>query len=129
MSLTNESEVEVYPVLGRTLTKVTGAEKYSEVVSFEFSDGSRWKMYHRQDCCERVSLESVDGDVEDLLNVPLLIAERVWKSEPIVDHHFDDSSTWTFIKFATRKGHVTFRWYGVSNGCYCETADFEEADG
>lgn len=110
-------------LLGKVLKSVVN---HGDELVFETVDGERYRMYHEQDCCESVTLEDVIGDLEDLVGSEILIAEEVDGETP-VDHKFEyepDSYTWTFYKFATRKGYVDLRWFGQSNGYYSESVSF-----
>jgi hypothetical protein len=61
-------------LLGKTLTKVEQIGD-NELV-FITNEGKRYKLYHEQDCCEGVAIESVVGDLSDLVGTPLLMAEE-----------------------------------------------------
>jgi hypothetical protein len=129
-------------LLGKTLTKITvtgdeGDEHDKTEMYFECSDGTRYKMFHDQSCCEDVYLEDVVGDLDDLIGVPIALAEEVSygstddegnknKDVPPAKGKYDDSWTWTFYKLATIKGYVTLRWYGTSNGYYSESMTFKQ---
>lgn len=84
-------------------------------VHFIREDGSRVIMYHQTDCSETVFLEEVIGDLDNLLNIPITMAEEVKQD---LDDYADAEIMWTFYKLATVKGYVTLRWYGDSNGFY-----------
>jgi hypothetical protein len=98
-----------------------------------FADGSemifenateRYVFAHSQDCCESVYIESIVGDIEDLVNTPILIAEESSGDTPADSTASpSESYTWTFYKFATFKGYVDIRWLGESNGYYSESVD------
>ena len=77
-----------------------------------------------QDCCEGVWIESIVGDLNDLIGSPLLVAEEV-SSETTLDNDKEIETRWTFYKFDTAKGGVTVRWYGESNGYYSTEVDIE----
>ena len=102
--------------IGKTIVEIRGANKGSDHISFLFSDGSCFKMFHPQECCETVEVEDICGDINDLLNTPLLGVEASESS----NENNCKSITWTFYKFRTQKGYVDIRWYGTSNGYYSE---------
>lgn len=109
------NHVSVEEMLNQTFTSVRAT---NDTVTFE-NDEVRYVLYHEQDCCEYVGVEEIIGDLEDLENLPLLIARE--------DTNADDpgtcsseSYTWTFYNFATYKGYVTIRFLGESNGYYSE---------
>lgn len=110
------TEIKFEDLIGKTLTAIN---KTDERIEFETDQNETFAMFHNQDCCESVSVEDIAGDLNDLLNGPILYAaESSYSSE------HNESSTWTFYNIATIKGHVTIRWYGNSNGYYSESVDF-----
>ena len=101
-------------------------------IEFYCTDGHIYRMYHEQDCCESVSIDDINGDLDDLIGTPILKYEEVsndgddnsLSSDLYEISKNDESSTWTFYKFATIKGYVNIRWYGYSNGYYSEGVSF-----
>lgn len=109
----------VTELLGKTIIDIT--QNYNDELIFKTEDGTTYKMHHHQDCCESVEIEDIVGNLADLINSPILMAEEVSQD----DENSSESGTWTFYKFATIKGYVTIRWYGSSNGYYSESVDFD----
>lgn len=111
------------PIKGKTCTDVKRTTFDGEdAIEFTVDDGTMYRMHHNQDCCEDVRIEDICGDLDDLVGVPLTMAEA--SSTDQSDEYDDRSMTWTFYRFAG-KGHVTIRWVGESNGYYSEEVDFE----
>lgn len=110
-------------LIGKTIVKIVGLKVESEQIDLLCSDGTYAVFYHDQDCCENVTLNDIVGDIEDLLNSPLVRAEER-ASNNHDDTDADTSQTWTFYELATNKGSVTIRWLGESNGFYSEGVTF-----
>ena len=105
-------------MVGKVPIKIN--ETSYEIV-FIFDDGAACKFYHYQDCCESVSIDDVNGDWDDMIGMPILLAEeRDGKSGNTEWGH----ETWTFYTFRSIKGSVDVRWHGESNGYYSESVDF-----
>ena len=125
-------------LVGKTLTcivRCTHDRSGNEALVFTTDQGAVYTMTHHQDCCESVVIDEIIGDLDDLVNTPILVAEeRTSRFKGIEDHVFDaltgkerdpeDSETWTFYEVRTIKGSVTIRWRGSSNGYYSESVDF-----
>jgi len=97
-------------------------------IHFITTEGKHYKLHHYPDCCESVEIESIVGDLIDLIDTPLLLVEEVSNCPAPEGHVMAEygSETWTFYKFGTIKGYVDVRWYGSSNGYYSESVYFDE---
>lgn len=113
-------------LLGKTLKNVENIE--NKFLVFTLDDGRKFALHHEQDCCEYVAIESIVGDLSDLVGSPILKAEEVVGETPEgwEAGEFQESYTWTFYKLATIKGYVDIRWLGESNGYYSESVEFGE---
>jgi len=119
-------EVEVASLIGATLKSVAvhkqGYGGYEgDAILFTTEDGTRYMMFHEQDCCEEVIIKDITGDLDRLVGKTLVMAEVVSNE---AEKTVYGSQTWTFYKFATADGYVTISWLGESNGYYSETVQF-----
>lgn len=120
----------------KTLPGIPGHKPNS--VWFKTDTDHEYVLEHEQDCCESVWIEELEGNLDDLIGSPILLAEEAsnrWNSNDTnrIMHTLhnrgqipgsDDSYTWTFYKLATIKGYVDIRFYGTSNGYYSEEVSF-----
>jgi hypothetical protein len=104
-------------MIGKVFTSVEASENS---LLFKAANGETFEFMHEQECCEWVRIYDICGDLSDLENSPILMAEEVSGDSPSDIEYTDDYHTWTFYKFATIKGYVDVRWLGESNGYYSE---------
>ena len=110
-----------------------GSLKGEVIVDLDISDdeiqiltfhGHRFKMYHNQDCCETVYIDDIVGDIADVMDSVIILAEEISNVKAPQKEDWNESYTWTFYRLGTNKGSITIKWYGGSNGYYSETVDF-----
>jgi hypothetical protein len=116
-------DTNVSELIGKTLTSIEGAKEYNNCIIFTCEDGSKYEMSHVQDCCEQVDIKQIDGDIEDLIGQPIIMAECITECARCEENN-RCYGTFTFYKFATNKGYVTIQWLGESNGYYSEEVEF-----
>ncbi len=117
--------VEVNSLVGKTIVDVNRRNDLeNEALEFTTSDGDVFRMMHDQDCCESVTIADICGDLNDLVGEPVMHASV--ESNRAEEWEDFESATWTFYKLATKKGWVTIRWLGESNGYYSEQVEFTQ---
>ena len=119
--------VKFEELLGKTLTEISVSKSKDEIF-FHTDKEITYRMFHYQDCCESVEIDDINGDLDNLIGNPILIAEESTNSDN-PQSQYDESFTWTFYKLATVKGYVDIKWYGESNGYYSEEVDFRLLEG
>lgn len=115
-------------LIGKVITQIRGVQGDDHIV-FVCADGTQYDMFHESDCCESVRLYDVCGELEDIRNTTVLMAEESTSGEHPSDFVDNskwgiDSFTWTFYRVSTLKGSVVLRWLGESNGYYSESVSF-----
>lgn len=121
----------LFHLIGLTLKEVT-VNKYDDVITYTSECGQQFRMLHHNDCCETVYIEDIEGDINDLIGSPILVAETVQDAIqqamnliiPLPEKN-GECEQWTFYRLATAKGWVVIRWYGDSNGYYSTDVSFE----
>ena len=111
---------------------IKNIEILEDKIIFYINNELRFEMYHDQCCCENVHIEDICGDIKDLIDSEILIADESSNKNYLNEDEEEPdfySETWTFYKLATIKGYVDIRWYGTSNGYYSEEVELYEIRG
>ena len=109
---------------GLTLTSIVRDHDDGDRIIFTTNEDKRILMHHNQDCCESVTINKVEGNLENLVGAEILVASQEIEKGDAANGY--DSETKTTYNFETSKGKVVIVWIGTSNGCYSETVDIEE---
>jgi len=124
---------EVKELVGKALSSIEVIRDVSngeDKILFQCDDVTTYIMFHKQSCCESVTIDDICGDLRDLIDTPILEAREDTnnKNPEGIVKECQREFLWTFYNFQTAKGHVTIRWYGNSNGYYSVSVNFEKID-
>ena len=118
--------MDINTLVGQEIVKIE-VLNHTELIIHTTDDV--YKMHHEQDCCEKVYLEDICGDLDDMLGVVV----NAYSSSNLVKDQTQscdkEQQQWTFYHISTIKGTVTLRWYGASNGYYATEVSFEKVEG
>lgn len=142
LNLYMKDDMNISELIGKTLKEINqdidGED--NDTLKFITVDDEEYLMFHYQNCCENVFIEDICGDLDDLINTPILEAyesyecwsedegEENYKGVKDEDGYFSayGDYQWTFYILRTIKGSVTIRWYGTSNGYYSISVAFRK---
>jgi hypothetical protein len=107
---------------GEIITEILGAKEDSKLVNIKTKSGRHFVLYHDQDCCEVVKIDSVKGDLEYILN------HEVTKATELIVSGYPSSESATKTIFGIEANYSSFviEWIGESNGYYSESVSFME---
>lgn len=111
-------------LIGKTLVEINNLD---HTLVFHCATGEIYTMFHNQDCCESVYIEDINGDLNELLNTPILDAYETSNDTPMENTN-PELCQWTFYTIRTVKQTVVIRWYGTSNGYYSVSVNFEHTN-
>ena len=115
--------MEYKKLIGKT---VSDLKTDAETFTLYLKDGSSCRFYHDQDCCESVTIKSIDGTLYALIDQEIVdVQEYIGDPEGWTLGTGEDSHTWTKYVFKTRTNEVSISWFGVSNGYYSESVNFQ----
>ena len=115
------TDLEIKGMTFENVYRGTYGEGYfgcNDAIVFVLDEENKYVLTHIQEDFEWVEIESIDGDLSDLIGEPLLIAEEAYE-EGVLGLR----GTYSFYKFATIKGYVTIRFLGDGDEFYSEEAE------
>jgi hypothetical protein len=115
-SHSSEGVCGLYVLEGKTFIDVSNQN--DDAIVFVDANDTAFALAHVQDCCENVYVASVDGDLSDLVGTPIVSAEATSDHFPADKDNYHEQTTYTFYHIRTKKGSVTIRFNGTSNGYY-----------
>lgn len=105
---------------GQILTEVWETD---DDIVFTTQEDKRYKLYHNQDCCENVRINHISGDLNNLIDTPILSVIETIEDDNSDNYDVAQRTTYTF---ETAKGIVVINWLGTSNGYYSINVDFAQ---
>ena len=99
------NHTDISHIIGETLYDIRISKDNTEI-AFYGESGQNFGMYHSQDCCEYVYIEDITGELSDLENTPILLAQETSNTNnPKTDEDEYTDESWTWISPACLRRH------------------------
>jgi hypothetical protein len=115
---------DIKKIVGETLAYVDVDPEGDHILLTTVS-GRQFSIFHRQDCCESVRIQGLDGEWSELFGK--VIQEAKHEEEDLQETY--ESGTLTALTFKVDGATVVSRWIGESNGYYSECVNVDELQG
>ena len=66
--------MNINELIGKTLVEIKISDSKDEII-FICDEGTKYRMFHYQDCCESVTIDDINGNLNDLIGTPIILAE------------------------------------------------------
>lgn len=110
-------------LVGKVIKKV---ERSDNRIVFWTECGLRYTMEHSQSCCESVYIESIAGDLQNLVGKAIFSCSEETNNDDSAGEY--GIGMWTFYKITAFGEYIDIRWYGSSNGYYSVGVSFYVRD-
>lgn len=102
-------------LIGKTFHTIIG-KVGDEEITFECTDGSKYRLVYHRDCCASCNIEDICGDLADLIGSPVLNAEESSSGAPDERAIAERRARYEKAKaeFKPRDKDDEFYWYGPS---------------
>jgi len=103
-----------FELKGKTITSIDGIKTDDTLTT--------------QDCCEDVRVYGTVGNIDDILNAEVTVAEdtTTMDNPNAPDYKAYESATWSQFRIGTDKGTFEIWWLGESNGYYSESVSVRQ---
>ncbi len=117
-----------FELKGKTITSIDGIKTDDTLTTITTSDGISFTLEHEQDCCEDVRVYGTVGNIDDILNAEVTVAEdtTTMDNPNAPDYKAYESATWSQFRIGTDKGTFEIWWLGESNGYYSESVSVRQ---
>jgi hypothetical protein len=113
---TNYDNESIKDLIGNTIKSYYCVDDYYSHI--DFTDGTRLVMYHQNECCESIEIESFD--IEPLIGKTITDIDYTLVEIPTEY----GGSTRTSLILETLDNKITLSWLGESNGYYSEQVNY-----
>ena len=113
-------------LIGKTVKVISIDNDELDITVTDGEKDYRYGIRHFQDCCESVSLDSVDGNIHNMIGKKITDAYSMISDLPYEE--YSGSGTRSVYRIVAEDDYLWLEWRGRSNGYYGEGVTFFQYD-